>query len=222
MLNRFSAAFLNRRVLALCAVFAMQVIAVHAIDIREELAKLPDFTKIPAQLGPWKLAREVDIEPEVLDALHPDEYVSRVYRKDAASAEISLFSAYFASTGSSHHPHSPKMCLPGSGWKEINDHVIQVPLNGQLTVPVNDYVLEKDSQRIVVMYWYQNKRHTWAQEFEAKLYLLPDLLAHHRSDAAIVRLVTTVNSTEVQSGLESCREFLRQLYPILQERFSKT
>ncbi len=43
-------------------------------------------------------------------------------------------------------------------------------------IPVNKFVLEKAGQHILVLYWYQNDRNVWAEEFQGKLRLLPDLI----------------------------------------------
>jgi len=80
--------------------------------------------------------------------------------------------------------------------------------------------MEKANEKILVVYWYQNDRNIWAQEFQAKLRLLPDLIRYRRSDVSLVRLVTPINSVTADEALGEYRDFTNQLFPLLAERFS--
>jgi hypothetical protein len=80
--------------------------------------------------------------------------------------------------------------------------------------------MDKGNQRILVLYWYQNDRDIWAQEFHAKLRLLPDLLRYHRSDVSLVRLITPLESSLAETELSSCIRFTREMFPPLAERFA--
>jgi hypothetical protein len=80
--------------------------------------------------------------------------------------------------------------------------------------------MEKQNQRILVLYWYQNDRDVWAQEFHAKLRLLPDLLRYHRSDVSLVRLVAPMQGTLAENELNYCFRFTKDLFPPLAERFA--
>jgi hypothetical protein len=85
---------------------------------------------------------------------------------------------------------------------------------------VNKYNLEKSNDRILVLYWYQNDRHVWAEEFQAKLHLLPDLLRYHRSDESLVRLVMPIGQDSNGGELAESLAFARSIFPVLAERFA--
>jgi len=88
--------------------------------------------------------------------------------------------------------------------------------------PVNQYVLEKNGEQILVLYWYQNSRRVWAEEFQAKLYLLPDLLRYRRSDVSLVRIVTPLGRDgSVDISLRHAAEFASELSPLLTERLRR-
>ena len=71
------------------------------------------------------------------------------------------------------------VCLPGSGWLVRSSRIRPLPCrDAPQGIPVNEYVLEKNNERILVLYWYQNDRNIWAEEFKAKLTLLPDLIRY--------------------------------------------
>jgi len=88
-------------------------------------------------------------------------------------------------------------------------------------IPVNEYILEKAGDRILVLYWYQNDRNVWAEEFVAKLRLLPDLIRYRRADVSLVRLIMPMRA---QSGneLSTSIDFTKLVFPRLVERFANT
>ena len=55
----------------------------------------------------------------MLDVLRADDTLNRIYRLRAASSY--LFIAYFKTQRYGQSPHSPKNCLPGSGWEPVED-----------------------------------------------------------------------------------------------------
>jgi hypothetical protein len=89
-------------------------------------------------------------------------------------------------------------------------------------VPINEYVLEKAADRILVLYWYQNNRNIWAEEFRAKLTLLPDLLRYRRSDVCLIRLTTRMRGEVDDAAMADSVAFLNVLFPSLVERFEAT
>jgi len=210
-------------VLILTVILSAQLAGSYALTIDERALRVPGFEQVPDRIGTWTETEEQPLEPEVAAYLRPDDYIQRGYVSKEPVSSLSLFVAYFKSLQESYGPHSPRACLPGSGWLVHLWQVIGMPVsNGQDTVPVNEYVLEKGGQRILVLYWYQNGRRVWAEEFQVKLHLLPDLLRYHRSDVSLVRIVVTLGpETSVDGALQQAMSFAHGLYPILVERFAQ-
>jgi hypothetical protein len=73
-----------------------------------------------------------------------------------------------------------------------------------------------------MLYWYQNNRNVWAEEFQAKLTLLPDLIRHRRSDESLVRVITTLQSTDGKKELDHALDFTKLIFPVLVEHFRAT
>src|ERR1035441_3394337 len=85
-------------------------------------------------------------------------------------------------------PHSPKMCLPANGWAEESSRIVSVKVPGEpAPIPVNRYIVEKDGQRKLVLYWFQNWRRATADEYLSKVYLIYDSIRYRRSDEALIR-----------------------------------
>ena len=61
------------------------------------------------------MVREGVIEQDEKDVLRADDYLTRQYAR-RRTKPANLFVAYFQSQRAGQTPHSPKNCLPGSGW----------------------------------------------------------------------------------------------------------
>jgi EpsI family protein len=210
-------------VLILSVILTAQIAGSYVLTISEKVLGVPELQQVPDRIGTWALTEDTPLDPEVAAYLRPDDYIQRGYHSAQPDSSISLFVAYFKSLQSSYGPHSPRACLPGSGWLVHLWQVTGLPVSdNRETLPINEYVLEKNGQKILVLYWYQNGRRVWAEEFQVKLHLLPDLLRYHRSDVSLVRIVETMGpETSLDQALRQAMSFAQTLYPVLVQRFAQ-
>lgn len=215
---------LRKRYLILAAsilILVLQASASRMLKIDEHAIGIPGLHDLSWQLGRWKASSEQSMGADTEAYLKPDEYILRDYVDQAGGSPIGLFVAFFKSLQNVYGPHSPRICLPGAGWLVTSSKILNVSVPGRVEpIPVNQFTMEKSGGRILVLYWYQNDRDAWAQEFHAKLRLLPDLLRYRRSDVSLVRLITPLRSQTPDVELANCVEFTRRLYPFLAERFA--
>jgi EpsI family protein len=206
---------------AACLILVLQASASRMLKIDEQNIAVPGLHNLPWQVGKWKASTEESIGPVTEAYLKPDEYILRDYADPQEGPAINLFVAYFKSLQNTYGPHSPSVCLPGSGWLVSSSKIVTIPVPGRPAgIPVNQYTMEKAGQRLMVLYWYQNDRDVWAQEFHAKLRLLPDLIRYRRSDVSLVRLITPVLGTSSENEWNNCRRFTQTMFPLLAERFA--
>ncbi len=207
--------------LAICLVLVVQATVSRMLTIDERDIPLPGLHQVPFDLGTWKAAGEQALDKNVTLYLRPDDYILRDYVDQSKGTSINLFVAYFKSLQNNFGPHSPRICLPGSGWWVRSSKIasLRIP-DRQEPIPVNEYLLDKSGERILVLYWYQNNRNIWAEEFEAKLRLLPDLIRYKRADVSLVRLVAPMRSSDVANEFSTSVEFTRLVFPKLVERFA--
>jgi EpsI family protein len=202
-------------------ILVVQAGASRMLKIDEEKIGIPGLHALPWKLGPWETSAEQSIGPDVTAYLKPDEYILRDYLNPSNGVTIDLFVAYFKSLQNVYGPHSPRICLPGSGWLVSSSSVVNIPVPGRAGgIPVNQFTMEKANQRILVLYWYQNDRDVWAEEYHAKLRLLPDLIRYRRSDVSLVRLIAPLPSVASNRELTSCFQFTERLFPLLAEHFA--
>jgi EpsI family protein len=177
------------------------------------------LSEFPARAGSWQLVQEGVVEKEVQDVLRADDLLTRQYASPGSPLAASLFVAYFRSQRSGKAPHSPKNCLPGSGWTESESAIIDVPIPGGASLNVNRYLVSKGQSRSLVIYWYQSKNRAIASEFQAKAYLVWDALRYNRSDTALVRVVLPVREGNEKEAEEAALDFVRALQPHVQTYF---
>jgi EpsI family protein len=81
---------------------------------------------------------------------------------------------------------------------------------------VNRYVVEKGSNRALVFYWYQSHGRVIASEYWAKFYLVRDSIRMHRSDGALVRVITPIVNGEGEIAAQRrAIAFINDLVPML-------
>jgi EpsI family protein len=205
--------------IAMTAILLLQATAVRKLSIQERDVPIPELRQVPIQLGDWKAQGDQTLDAAQAEVLKPDDYIIRDYR-EVNGDNVNLFVAHFRSLQDSYGPHSPRICLPGAGWLIASSRIASIPVQGSKPlIPVNEYLLEKGGARIFVVYWYQNNRDTWAEEFRAKLNFLPDLIRYRRSDVSLVRLITSTTENDRQAR-GRCQEFAKLVYPRLAERFA--
>jgi EpsI family protein len=204
-----------------CLILIAQAGASRLLKVDERSMPTPGLHQLPWQLGSWKASAEGSMGAAVEEYLKPDEYILRDYRNEQDGTAINLFVAYFKSLQNTYGPHSPSVCLPAAGWLVTSSKIINIPVPGQAAgFPANEFVMEKATERILVLYWYQNDRDVWAQEFHAKLRLLPDLIRYRRSDVSLVRVISPLRNASPDNELASCLRFTQTVSPLLAERFA--
>jgi EpsI family protein len=203
---------------ALAPVFlAAQILLVHAAASSEHPPAAPALSGFPVEFGQWKLFHEDPIAADVATELRADRLLSRTYMQATTRSLAGLFVAWFQTQrAGARQPHSPKVCLPASGWTPaVMDEVTLDTSAGAITV--NRYIVAYRKQHAVVLYWYQTPRRVIAGEWAAKLWLVADALRDKRTDTALVRVVAwsagggDLAATSVATG------FARELYPRLRE-----
>ena len=177
---------------------------------REPLASLPQ------QLGEWT-GTDVPMQQDVLDILGPGDFLQRYYENASTSQPfVDLFLAYFPSQRAGDTIHSPKHCLPGSGWLPTESGRVSISFPGRTPFEANRYVIAKGDERQLVLYWYWAHDRALASEYWAKFYLVADSIRLNRSDGSLVRVITPLLPGEgVEVAQQRLLSFAGNLVPRL-------
>lgn len=207
---------------ALVPVFlTAQIFLVQAVASREYLPPPPHLSRFPLKLQRWKLFREDPIAADIRAALAADALLSRTYVETSTGSFASLFVGWFQTQRASVR-HSPKVCLPASGWMpEVKDEVTIDTAAG--TISVNRYLVANGSRRAVVLYWYQTPRRVIADDWAlaTKFWLVVDAWRDNRSDTALVRVIAWSTDGKYEAATTVAVDFARKLYPTLREELPR-
>ncbi len=167
----------------------------------------------------WKNVEDVQIDQETLDVLKADDILSRVYENKTNGRFATLFVAYFDTQRTGKAPHSPKNCLPGSGWVQDQAGMVDIAIPGQTDpVHVNRYIVSRGDNRSIVFYWYQSHNRTIASEYSAKFYTIADSIRYNRSDTALVRVVVAVDANNTQRAMDTGTDFIQAFFTPLKHQ----
>jgi len=133
----------------------------------------------------WSAFEDRTLPPYTLKALDTTAYLSRGYRK--GDLQLDLFIAFYAQQRAGESMHSPKHCLPGSGWEIWQQGSAFVPVNGK-EFEINRYRIENLGSRELMFYWYQSRNRVIASEYLGKLLLARDTLLSGQTAGSIVRI----------------------------------
>jgi EpsI family protein len=185
---------------------------------RKQIENLPSrepLAAFPHQVGAWS-GTDVSIPADVREVLGRGDYLLRAYQNSSTGQDVDLFVAYIPSQREGDTLHSPKNCLPGSGWSPVESSRLSISLPGQPTLPVNRYVIARGSERQLVFYWYWAHGRAVASEYWAKFYLIEDSIRLNRSDGSLVRVATPLLEDEAPDKVQQrLLEFTGSVAPLL-------
>jgi EpsI family protein len=205
--------------IALTILLLIQGSAYYMVALRPEaVPKVAPLSAFPTAAGSWSMYKDVPIEKEVQDVLLADDTLNRIYVKPGNAAAF-LFIAFFRTQRSGQAPHSPKNCLPGSGWESLEAEPLTIRVPGRAeSIETNRYLVAKGDEKSVVLYWYQSHNRIIAGEFTAKFWLIADSIKYHRSDCALVKIVVPVRNGDSTAATREAVDFVQSVFPALSKQ----
>jgi EpsI family protein len=207
--------FSGRSFWVVTAVLLTAITAFYVTPTAEFVPNPPPLNVFATELGGWRMTGESPIDADTARLLRADDTLSRVYM--SSSGALSLFVAFFKSQRAGVTPHSPKVCLPGSGWTPESASRIWVEIPGGMRLRINRFVVSRGDSRSIVYYWYQSAHREFSDEYVSKAYLILDGLRYRRSDEAIVRVVSPVVAGEA-AAQDTAVRFIQAIYAPLKKQ----
>ena len=214
--------FSNSSAVGLATVLLVTQAAVLYSSIRPEaVPSARSLSEFPRAIGAWKLHKEGVVEPEIQDVLRADDVLTRDYVNTGEPVDADLFIAAFRSQRDGKTPHSPKNCLPGSGWTQVDARQIPIDVGMAQPIVVNRYEVQRGEARSLVLYWYQSRNRVVANEFTAKFWVVTDAIRLNRTDTALVRVVVPIINRDPAAAERTAVEFAKAFYPTIREYLPK-
>lgn len=185
----------------LCSVALLVPVSFASTLMTERVEVAPPramFVDFPMILDGWR-GTSLSLEKRYIDALRFDDYVLADYRL-ADGQPVNLYAAYYLSQRKGQSAHSPQSCLPGGGWEISSFNRLDLPHHTGMIRPlhVNRALIQKDSQKQIVLYWFKQRDRIISNEYLVKLFLLWDGVSRGRTDGALVRISSLVGPGETE------------------------
>jgi EpsI family protein len=172
------------------ALLAVGCILISGIREQQKVKSREPIPSLQLEL-PGLTHRDTTISDEERRVAAMSDYVLRFYQRDTTIA-ASVYVGYYDYQVQGKAIHSPKNCLPGAGWEQLNASVQPVPVGG-VTYPVNRYLLANKQSQALVYYWYQGRGRVEASEYKVKYNLMRDAALYGRTEEALVRIVVPID-----------------------------
>jgi len=208
----------SRQAWLVCGLLVAQALGLVLVSRPEQPPPARPLQEFPTELGAWRMVQEGVIEERVREKLRAGDLLNRVYGAPGRPL-VNLYIAYFPTQRTGVAPHSPKNCLPGSGWVPVESAIVRLPVGAAGWFEVNRYVVENGDRRSLVLYWYQSHERSIASEYKAKVYAVVDALRYRRSDTALVRVVVPAELSGISGATGVASEFARLVYEVLVGQF---
>lgn len=189
----------------------------HTMSHGEDVPLRKQFADFPLSIDQWS-GKEFELGADVLNVLKVDDYLMRQYWNEQG-ASLGLYVGFYQSQRQGATYHSPRNCLPGSGWSfvktektdlDVSDH------NGQ-AIEINKVVIQKGMDKLMVLYWYQDRGRIIANEYWAKIYLVWDAITQNRTDGALVRVTLPLMAHDEEVVLNQGKTFAEKIFPLLRD-----
>lgn len=176
------------------------------------------FSLFPTQVADWRMISQTAFNDKLLGVLKPTDYISRRYQF-ADGIPVELYIGYHGGGKNGGDIHSPKHCLPGSGWFEVSSKTVQINVNGKAIHAVQA-VYQLGERRELFIYWFQVSDRTLTSEYALKIAEIFNSLLYRRRDASFVR-ISLPAQVELRGSVETGERFVRDFYPVLREFLPK-
>ena len=205
---------LSLRVLVAAFLLLGALLVVQFRSTGEAVPIRKSFDTFPPTIATWQERQSNNLDLETVNLLKVNDYVMRRYT-DRDGRTLWLYIGYWATQRKGAQIHSPRNCLPGGGWEPIEAARLVVPLSAPYTpIEVNRYLIQKDRDQQVVLYWYQSQGKAVAGELDAKIQMVRSAITRNRTDGALVRVSAPVIGG-VAETTESLVRYVQAMYPVL-------
>src|SRR5579863_2711920 len=128
----------SKFVYALTLVLVVQAVLFYNASHGETTPLAAPLSGFSPLVGSWNLQQVGVVDQDTQEILKADDLLTRTYTGPEGGAN--LFIAYFKTQRQGQSPHSPKNCLPGSGWEQVSSDRIDLPVPGGTPIHINQYV----------------------------------------------------------------------------------
>ena len=177
------------------------------------------FLYFPYEIGQWK-DKEKPSSNYLITALGADDITVREYEnKDGEKLE--LYFSYFEYTQEKKAPHAPQLCWVGSGWefKSLGEEKLTLNCLKCPQVSIRKILAQKEDYKILLFYCYRANKEYVSDFSKFRSIIVRDSMLKRRNSAFTLQLSSDVNGEGLEKKEELMKDFLLQVFPILETEF---
>lgn len=182
------------------AVYALLIAAGLYLHLHRDLGvpMKASFSRFPTEVSQWRMTRESQLSDQVQSVLKASDVLMRQY-VNPQGERVELYIGYHDGGKGSGEIHSPKHCLPGSGWMELSTARTQMSAADDRLNLVRAVYQKGDSSELF-LYWFQVRGKSLSEEFSLKAAQIVNSVLHRRRDAAFIRISVPFQSDEQKAA----------------------
>ena len=206
-----------KRTLIASAIMISTMVFLNYVNHAENIVANKPFSTFPLEIGKWE-GQEDRFDERTYEILGvEDSFLGNYVSPDGR--RINLYIGFYQSQRQGDLIHSPRNCMPGSGWNIVGSSFEDITLPGTNpgSIEIARLNLKKGNQRQVVLYWFQSRGRFIASEYMQKIYLVMDSILRQRTDGSFVRLIAPVNQDNQEATVDYMKDFIEVLMPVLEE-----
>lgn len=203
---------MNRKFILVLVLLLAAGAYIQLIEPKPILLERP-LSEFPVRVGEWRMVREDVFSPEIMAILRPTDYMSRDY-VDGKGHRVTLYIGYHGGRKGDGGIHSPRNCLPSSGWYTNSTGLTPIRLHDGRDIEIADTVMSKDVHTVAFYYWYQVRGGILTNEYALKLSEIWNSLVASRKDAAFIRVSMPIQDGDEKTS-ETLNDFIRTFYPVI-------
>lgn len=173
--------------------------------------KIQELSSFPSHVGQWVAVGDTIFDKPSLDVLRPTDYLMRTY-VNPQGKRLSIYIGYHNGGPNSGPIHSPKNCLPGSGWFLEKSRELQLQVDNE-TINLVRADFRKDGNETTFYYWYQIRGQSITQDISMKFAEFTGTFFEQRKDATFIRIDMINTGFEKDETL--VHDFLKSAFPLL-------
>lgn len=166
--------------------------------------------EFPVQVSRWRMTEESELSADVQSVLKASDVLMRQY-VGPEGEKVQLYIGYHGGGKGGGEIHSPKHCLPGSGWLEASSERTRVPVPGG-NLNLVRAVYQKGDAGELFLYWYQVRDNSISEEFSLKGAQILNSVLHRRRDASFIRVSVPFQGDRLRA-LAVGERFVRDFFP---------
>jgi EpsI family protein len=209
-----------KQTLVVCSLFFLTYISINSIGSVKEIPIKKPLSEFPIKIGTWDraISNKPQLSSTAIEMIGADDYLCDNYAIKGGPS-VNLYISYFKCLGKRGGYHSPKNCLPGSGWnitkvEQLQLKTSQLPVR---SVNVNLLTVQKGNQKQMVIYWYNQRGRIVASEYLGKIYLIADSILKRRRDASFIRIMALSEDRNSFETIKKLKDFAEKVIVTLEE-----